>query len=116
MTDLCINEATCELIMKYILIKLWSLISAILLFCFVVVVTSINNIKERQNEKLLFCHAHFFPFYQCYMNGQDHDTSLRFRFHSGYLGFYRYLVIRKVAMCHYLSGTRVTVKPFGPAL
>jgi hypothetical protein len=27
------------------------------------------------------------------------DTSLRFRFQSEYLGFYRYLEIRKVAMC-----------------
>jgi hypothetical protein len=49
------------------------------------------------------------------------DTSLRFRFQSEFIGFYRYLVIRKVAMCqfgtsdesfqnHHLAGTRVTVK------
>jgi hypothetical protein len=50
------------------------------------------------------------------------DTSLGFHFQSEYFGFYRYLVIRKVAMCQfstsdesfqkhqYLAGTRVTVK------
>jgi hypothetical protein len=50
------------------------------------------------------------------------DTSLRFRFQSENIGFYRYLEIRKVAMCqfgtldesfqnhHYLAGTRITVK------
>jgi hypothetical protein len=55
------------------------------------------------------------------------DTSLRFRFQSDYIGFYRYLVIRKVVMCqygtsdesfqnhHYLAGTRITVKLALPA-
>jgi uncharacterized membrane protein len=60
------------------------------------------------------------PFYYgSYISAQD--TSLPFRFQSEYIGFYRYLVIRKVAMCqfgtsdesfqnHHLAGTRVTVK------
>jgi hypothetical protein len=41
------------------------------------------------------------------------NTSQRFRFQTESLVFYRYYVIRKVAMCqyhHYLAGARVIVK------
>jgi hypothetical protein len=58
-------------------------------------------------------------YYGSYKSAQD--TSLRIHFQSEYL-FYRYLVIRKVAMCqfptsdegfqnhHFLASTRVTLK------
>jgi hypothetical protein len=58
-------------------------------------------------------------YYGSHVSAQD--TSLRFRFQSELFGFYRYLVIRKAAMCqfstsdesfqnhHYLAGTRITV-------